>query len=213
MRKFVTLHFKRMYMIWRSGSFLVSRKVLKQEHNCTVWDCIVGLLFYQKYLKPSLYLNRLFCFRKNTYFTSCLSDNSVEEEKSEMPAGFRERKQQRVEAWYVNEGFSWFLNITFYFVVTTHHIKQYQHFISSFISQSSIIIIIRKMTSVSVATDSAAARTVQETLVFFSIVQVSDNTGYSATVHMVTTSGAVQNYHKVLRFRLKMPKYIVVLKL
>ena len=69
------------------------------------------------------------------------------------------------------------------------------------------------MTSVSVATDSVAAGTVQETLVFFSIVQISDNTGYSATVHMVTTSGGVQNYHKVLRFELKMPKNIVVLKL
>ena len=57
------------------------------------------------------------------------------------------------------------------------------------------------MTTVSVATDSAAAGTVQETLVFFSIVQISDSTGYSATVHMVTTSGRVQNYHKVLRFQ------------
>ena len=52
------------------------------------------------------------------------------------------------------------------------------------------------MRSVIVATDSAPAGTVQETLVLFTNVQNFSNTGYSATVHMATTSGSVQNYHK-----------------
>ena len=46
------------------------------------------------------------------------------------------------------------------------------------------------MRSVIVATDSAPAGTVQETLVLFTNVQNFSNTGYTATVHIATTSGS-----------------------